>query len=266
MSIQIIIKPNPNELAVTVGAWLIDSIRGVLRDRPTCSIALSGGSTPKRLYEWIAENELHCVDWSKVILIWGDERMVPHESSESNYRMVRQAWLDRALQTKEPRCIPRVYPVPFYANSPERSAREYSETLQRVLANAGESPTKTSASSDEIPRMDIVLLGLGDDSHTASLFPETQALSVEDEIFVANYVPKFASFRLTMTVPMINSARSVAFLVCGASKQAAVDVVWHGPRQGDQYPAQCIQPEFGELLWFLDSAAVPEHRRADYQP
>jgi 6-phosphogluconolactonase len=218
------------------------------------------------LYEWIAENELHCVDWSKVILIWGDERMVSHDSPESNYRMVRQAWLDPALQTKEPRCSPQVYPVPIYANAPERSAREYCKTLEKVLTSSNSSLNETSDPATKIPRIDLVLLGLGDDSHTASLFPETQALAATDELFVANFIPKFGSYRLTMTVPLINAARSVAFLVCGASKQAAVDVVWHGPRQGDQYPAQSIQPEPGELLWFLDTAAVPEHRRADYQP
>ncbi|MCU0709429.1 MAG: 6-phosphogluconolactonase [Pirellula sp.] len=258
MSTQIIIKRNPDEVASAVAEWLIDSIRGVLQVRPACSIALSGGSTPKRLYELIAANELHCLDWSRVMLFWGDERNVPADHSDSNYRMVREAWLDRALASRESRCIPRFFPVPVQPSTPERSAREYSEMIREALS--------TDRANETIPRIDMVLLGLGDDSHTASLFPETLALQEEDEIFVANFVPKFDAYRLTMTVPMINAARQVAFLVCGSSKQAAIDVVWHGPRQGTLYPAQLIQPQQGELFWFLDTAALPEHRKSDYQP
>ncbi len=252
MSIQIIIKPSPDELAPAVGEWLIDAIQSVLRVRSTCSIALSGGSTPKRLYEWIAEYELHCLDWSRVQLLWGDERNVPHDDPESNYRMVREAWLDRAEQSKEPRCMPQVFPVPIQLTVPERAAKEYADTICELLG--------------ESPRIDIVLLGLGDDSHTASLFPETTALAETEEFFVASFVPKFGTYRMTMTLPLINAAHSIAFLVCGSSKQAAVDVVWHGPRQGNQYPAQMIQPTAGDIFWFLDAAAVPEHRRNDYQP
>lgn len=255
MSTQIIIKRSPDEVAVAVAGWLIDAIRSVLQVRPSCSMALSGGSTPKRLYELIATQELYCLDWSKVMLFWGDERNVAEDHPDSNYRMVREAWLDRVAATGESRCVPQCFPVPIQPASPERSAREYSKILRRELA-VGESTL-------EIPRIDVMLLGLGDDSHTASLFPETPALQAEQEIFVANFVPKLGTYRLTMTIPMINAARHIAFLVCGNSKQDAVDVVWHGPRQGSLYPAQCIQPADGELLWFLDTSAVPEHRRND---
>ena len=113
----------------------------------------------------------------------------------------------------------------------------------------------------DLPKIDIVLLGLGDDAHTASLFPETQALQESENLFVANFVPKFEAYRLTMTLPLINAADKVAFLVCGPSKRAAIDVVWHGPRQVEKYPAQGIHPANGELLWFLDVAAMPERRQ-----
>jgi len=261
MNYQIIIKPSPEELTSVIGEWLIETIQGVLKERDSCSLALSGGTTPKRLYEWIAKNELHCVDWSRVMLFWGDERNVPHDSPESNFRMVREAWLDPAMQTQEPRCLPQVYPVPIYVSAPDRAAKEYAEILRQHLATPPSVKDLGERSPSDLPSIDIVLLGLGDDAHTASLFPETQALSESEEIFVANFVPKFSSYRLTMTVPILNAARTVAFLVCGESKKAAVDVVWHGPRQGELYPAQRIHPDGGELLWFLDSAAVPEHRR-----
>lgn len=256
MSTQIIIKRSPDEVARSASEWLIESLETVLRVRPFCSIALSGGSTPKRLYELIAEHHLQRVDWSKVVLFWGDERNVPHNDPDSNYRMVREAWLDRAESSGKPQSIPAYFPVPIYPATPERSAREYSDTIRRILT--------TEQKEKSQPRLDIVLLGLGDDSHTASLFPETLALNVADEIFVSNFVPKLGVYRLTLTIPAINAARSVAFLVCGTSKQAAVEVVWHGPRQGNLYPAQWIQPNEGDLYWFLDLAAVPEDRRSDY--
>lgn len=253
MSTQIIIKPSSEEVTLAVTEWLIDSIRDVLQGQATCSIALSGGTTPKRLYTHLAETELHSLDWSKVRLFWGDERNVEADDPESNYRMVNEAWLDRARKVGETRCVPNFFPVPVSTAHPEKAARIYSETIRREL-NAG-------VASGPVPVLDIVLLGLGDDCHTASLFPETSALAASlDEIFVSNFVPKLDAYRLTMTLPLLNSAKQVAFLVCGAGKKAAVDVVWHGPRQGELYPAQLIQPGRGNLLWFLDSAAVPEHR------
>ncbi len=256
MSTQIIIQRSPEEVAAAVAEWLIDSIREVLEVQRFCSIALSGGTTPKRLYERIAEHKLSSVDWSRVMLVWGDERNVSPEDSESNFRMVKETWLDRAIATREPGWIPLYFSVPVNPVSPEKSAKEYGEVLRRVL--------KSDGSRGSIPLLDIVLLGLGDDAHTASLFPETQALHEKEEIFVANYVPKLGVYRLTMTYPIINAASRIAFMVCGASKQAAVEVVWHGPRQDSLYPAQRIQPIQGDLLWFLDLAAVPENRRADF--
>jgi 6-phosphogluconolactonase len=255
MSTQIIIKPSQEEVTRAVAKWLIDSIRIVLQGQSTCSIALSGGTTPKRLYATLAETELHSLDWSRVQLFWGDERNVDADHPESNFRMVKEAWLDRAQAVGDPSCVPKFFPVPILPSQPEIAARVYSETLRKEM--------HTEDPSESVPSLDIVLLGLGDDCHTASLFPETSALEVDDQLFVSNYVPKMDSYRLTMTFSMLNAAKQVAFIVCGASKQAAVEVVWHGPKQTRLYPAQQIQPEQGLLLWFLDTAAVPEHRPGD---
>lgn len=256
MSTQIIIKRSQEEVTSAVAEWLIDSIRHVLQGHSTCSIALSGGTTPKRLYERLAETELHSLDWSRVRLFWGDERNVDAESSESNFRMVKEAWLDRAQAAADDRCVPRFFPVPISLSQPEKVARNYSDILRKEL--------DANDDSNLVPSLDIVLLGLGDDGHTASLFPETPAIDCTDEIFVSNYVAKLGAYRLTMTFPILNAAKQVAFMVCGASKQAAVEVIWHGPRQSSLYPAQLIQPVAGDVLWFLDLAAVPEHRHGEF--
>lgn len=247
---QTIVKPNAEEVALAATEWLIDTIRESLAARAQCSIALSGGSTPKRLYQIIAESESDKLDWSRVNLIWGDERNVPHDHVDSNYRMVQEAWLERLDIKNHPQRMPNVFPVAMDIKTPERAALQYEKQLSKIL--------EANADSDAPPVIDIVLLGLGDDAHTASLFPETEALKESEKWFVANFVPKFSAYRLTLTAPIINNARNVAFLVCGASKRPAVDVVLHGPRHPDEYPAQLIEPKLGRLWWFLDSAAAAE--------
>jgi 6-phosphogluconolactonase len=249
---QTIIKPNAEEVAIAATEWLIETVRDCIAARGKCSIALSGGSTPKRLYQLIAENESASLDWTQVTLIMGDERNVPHDHVDSNFKMVREAWLDRLDVQKNPKCMPYVLPVGIQVKHPERAAAEYEKQLRLVLSDGA-----TNDDSD-FPSIDVVLLGLGDDAHTASLFPETEALKESSRLFIANFVPKFAAYRLTLTAPMINAARNIAFLVCGASKRPAVDVVMHGPRHPDEYPAQLIEPKLGRLWWFLDSAAATE--------
>ena len=249
---QTIVKPNAEEVAIAATEWLIETISECIAARGYCSIALSGGSTPKRLYQLIAENESKSVDWSRVTLIMGDERNVPHEHVDSNYRMVREAWLDRLDPIALPKSMPKVLPVAIHTKAPERAAAKYEKAIRASLQ------LNTGDEDSEIPAIDIVLLGLGDDAHTASLFPETEALRESHRLFVANFVPKFSAYRLTLTAPMINAARNIAFLVCGPSKRPAVDVVLHGPRHPDEYPAQLIEPKLGRLWWFLDTAAASE--------
>jgi 6-phosphogluconolactonase len=249
---QTIVKPNSEEVAMAATEWLIETIRDCIAARGACSIALSGGSTPKRLYQLIAENETKSLDWTQVLLILGDERNVPHEHVDSNYKMIREAWLDRLDVKGNSQCMPRVLPVGIQVNAPERAAAAYEKQIRQALSSGED------RDDSDIPLIDIVLLGLGDDAHTASLFPETEALKETNRLFVANFVPKFSAYRLTLTAPIINAARNVAFLVCGASKRPAVDVVMHGPRHPDEYPAQLIEPKLGRLWWFLDSAAASE--------
>lgn len=247
---QTIVKPTPQEVAEVATDWLIDTIRECLSERDRCSIALSGGSTPKQMYQLIAKAHLDSVDWSRVTLFWGDERNVPHEHEESNYRMVCEAWLNHW----EPSKRPAYHAVPVQVAAPERAAADYERTIVHVLGDANVLG-KEHSDKPQLPSLDIVLLGLGDDAHTASLFPETEALKNTDQVFVANYVPRFSAYRLTLTAPMINRARNIAFLVCGQSKRPAIQLVMHGPRLPELYPAQMIEPTSGKLWWFLDAAA-----------
>jgi 6-phosphogluconolactonase len=246
MNSNVIVKPSAEEVASAVCVWLVDTICQTIEQRGRCVLALSGGSTPKRLYELIAGSHLAGLDWTKVHLLMGDERNVPLDDAESNFRMVQTAWLDAAISSGIREYVPCFYPVPIEVHDPEKAAYQYGQTIRSVLGDSC--------------AIDIVLLGLGDDAHTASLFPETQALESLDG-FVANYVPKFESFRLTMTASLINCARNVVFLVCGPSKSAALEVVWHGPRDPVLYPAQGIGPTEGQLWWFLDLAALPARDR-----
>ena len=242
MASQLIVKPTSKEVASSACDWLIESIAEVLQERGRCVVALSGGTTPRQLYELIAQRHLDTLDWRNVHLLWGDERNVHHTEDDSNYQMVRFTWLDRAEATKDPRAIPNAYPVPINISAPVQAAQKYGETIRQVLGDSSS--------------IDIVLLGLGDDAHTASLFPDTEALNSLDG-FVANYVPKFEGYRLTMTASLINQAKKIAFLVCGTMKAPALDVVWHGPRDPMKFPAQLIHPTSGDVWWFVEACAAP---------
>lgn len=198
-------------------------------------VALSGGSTPRQLYTLLRDEE---VDWDRVRLYWGDERNVPLDSEESNERMAREALL-------QPAGVPETsfFPVPIDVDDPASAARAY-ETMLRAEFDG------------DFPRWDLVLLGLGDDAHTASLFPGTAALDESERWFVENWVPKFDSYRLTLTFPAINSAQRVWFMVAGEGKRQALQSVWNEELDIHRFPAQNIRP-VGELTWWLDESAIP---------
>jgi len=192
----------------------IDS-RGVFR------VALSGGSTPKHIYEMIAEREL-C--WDRIHWFWGDERNVPLDHSDSNARMVHEALLNRVN-------IPatNIHQVPVNITAPAEAAKEYELTLREHFSDAG------------FPMWDLALQGMGDDAHTASLFPETAALQEQERWFVENWVRKLDGYRYTLTAPAINSAREIWFMVAGAGKREALAKVISGQRNSQLYPSQLIQ-------------------------
>lgn len=217
----------------------------VIASQTHFSIALSGGSTPKALYRLLADKAFNQnVDWSQVHVFWGDERCVPPDHADSNYHMARLALLD-------------LVPIPLSnvhrmhgEDEPALAAEAYERVLREFFAHRGEQV-----------RLDLVLLGMGDDGHTASLFPHTTALGETERLVVANYVEKLNTWRLTLTAGAINAARNVTFLVSGAGKAERVQQVIEGEHQPQELPSQLIQPTSGNLLCLLDESAASKLKR-----
>lgn len=227
--------PDAASVAAAAGELFIAQAKTAITEHGVFHAVLSGGSTPKAVHAWLAERA-SAVDWAHVHLWFGDERSVPADHPDSNVGMAHETLIDRL-----PGARPHVHPMRGDL-PPAKAADHYETELRAVFGN-------------ELPRFDLVFLGLGDDAHTASLFPQTAALSVASRWVAANFVPKLDTWRITLTVPVINRARTVAFLVTGEGKAAALRSVLHGDRQPDHYPAQLIRPD-GGLLWLVDSAAA----------
>lgn len=214
---------------------VIALMRDAIATSDRCTIALSGGSTPKPLYQAIAQTDL---PWDKIYVYWGDERYVPATHADSNAKMAHEAWLDHVAIPAE-----NVFAVPTDTDSPETTADRYQQTLIESFQ---------AASEKDIPQFDLILLGMGDDGHTASLFPHTLALNEFYRwVTVGN---KDGQPRITFTVPLINQARHVMFVVAGADKQTALSQVFAPVADNATYPSRLIAPA-GELQWLLDSAA-----------
>jgi 6-phosphogluconolactonase len=214
------------------------------------TVALSGGSTPRKMFSILAEEPfLDTVPWSSIYFFWGDERCVPPNHPDSNYHM---AW--ETLLSKAPVPSENIFRIPAEDPDPNRAAEEYSRTLTEFfLAHATKSGT---APLSNMPRFDLVLLGMGPDGHTASLFPHTPAIHNNESIVVANFIEKFNAHRITLTAATINNARNVTFVVAGEDKAEALKNVIEGSYQPELYPSQLIRPRNGTLLWLVDEAAA----------
>jgi 6-phosphogluconolactonase len=211
-------------------------------ERGLFSVALSGGSTPRTLHSLLVTPPYReRIDWSRIEFFWGDERYVPADDPESNYRMARETLLDHVPVPPD-----HVHPIPTELGDPAATAVAYGAAIRRVL---GLSP-------NELPRLDLIFLGMGPDGHTASLFPHTAALHAHEKLVVANTVPQLHTIRISLTAEAINNAAAVVFLVAGADKADALRAVLQGPRDPDNYPAQLIAPTNGELHWLVDRVAA----------
>lgn len=242
---EILIKNDLVDLSLTAAELFIAIARNSIDDHGRFSVALSGGSTPKALYSRLAEPKFrNSVDWAKVVFFFGDERRVPPDSKESNFRMANETLLTPlAIQPAN------VSPWETMAQEPTEVAQRYAREIESVLG------------AD--PRFDLILLGLGADAHTASLFPNTEALHEREKIAVANWVQKLGDFRLTLTFPLINNAANVIFLVSGSEKAKAIETVLEGDFQPDDFPAQFVIPENGHLYWLLDEPAASSLRNGE---
>jgi 6-phosphogluconolactonase len=236
---EIKVLPNPPAVAREGAERVVAAAREAIADHDRFSIALSGGSTPKLLYQLLASDEFRDrVDWSRVEVFFGDERCVPPDHADSNYRMARET-----LLAKVPIPGDNVYRIRGEID-PEEAAKEYGLMLKEKFAEGG---------------LDLVLLGMGDDGHTASLFPGTKAMDETKHRVVANYAENSTtgkSWRVTMTAPFINRAAQVIVLVAGAGKAERLAEVLEGPRDPKRLPIQLIEPQSGKLTWLIDAAAA----------
>jgi 6-phosphogluconolactonase len=223
---------------------ILSKIDSAINERGIFTIALSGGSTPKPLYEAMAKQNL---PWDKIHVFWGDERYVAPTHPDSNELMARQAWLDKVdIPAKN------IHAIPTLEGNPQISAANHEQHLLEFFNIAPGNITP-----ENIPALDVTLLGMGDDAHTASLFPHTEALKVTDKLVTVGN--KDSSLRITFTYPFINASRCVIFLVAGTSKRPALASVFAPEADNFAYPSRFIKPQ-GELLWLLDEAAGGEIR------
>jgi 6-phosphogluconolactonase len=242
--VSIEILPDAEALALRAADLFALAAQEAAAARGRFAVALSGGETPRALYRMIARQQFsQKIPWRRVQLYWGDERCVPPEDAASNYGMARDAFIRHV-----PIAAENVHRV-LGEQPPAQAALAYEKEL-RALA-ALERPTS------ELPVFDLILLGLGGDGHTASLFPHSDSLEVEERFAVATEAPDGSS-RITVTYPVINAARRVWFLVSGAQKAGMVAEVIEGLMMPAAVPAQGVRPVHGQLTWLLDEAAAAE--------
>ncbi len=218
---------------------LVLAARAAIGAQGRFTVALSGGSTPKALYSLLASNYAGFA-WNRVFIFFGDERHIPPTDPDSNYRMANETLLTKIAIPSE-----NVFRVPAENPDAAAAALEYETQIRRFFA----------LKPGEFPRFDLILLGMGPDGHTASLFPDTAALDENSRLVVANWVAKFNTHRITFTFPVLNRAAEVMFLASGAEKADMVRQVLQG-KNPSQFPSQRVQPTDGKLLWLLDEAAA----------
>jgi 6-phosphogluconolactonase len=212
-----------------------------VRSRGRFTVALSGGSTPRSLYSLLATKA--SLPWDQIYFFFGDERHVPPDNQESNYRMARESIL-----AKVPVPAENVFRVPAENRDANQAAESYEQNLREFFNTAPGS----------FPRFDLVLLGMGPDGHTASLFPGTAALQEKARWVVSNWVEKFKTDRLTLTLPVLNNAAVVMLLVSGQDKAGMLKEVLEGKQPGELFPSKLIKPSNGELIWMVDRAAASQ--------
>jgi 6-phosphogluconolactonase len=220
-------------LVARAQAIVCAELQSAIAQRNQSTLALSGGSTPKPLYESLSQQPL---PWDKVHVFWGDERYVPPDHPDSNEGMARRAWLDHISIPTD-----HIHGIPTQTADPAESARLYEQHLYSFFGDK------------EIPALDLILLGLGDDGHTASLFPQTEVLNVCDHLIGVGY--RGTDPRITFTIALINRARCVLFLVAGQNKRPALKEIFSDNANSFDYPARFIRPE-GKLIWLLDQPAA----------
>lgn len=227
---------DPEELSSHAAAEIARLTDETLKERETCSVALSGGTTPRNLYRLLAIEYAHRIPWNRVHVFWADERYVPHDDPASNYELARRTLIDHVSLPAS-----NIHPMPVTFPDPSKAAEEYELTLRQYFG--------------ERPKFDLMLLGVGTDGHTASLFPGSAALSEQRAWAVNSRAPVKPHIRLTLTLPVLNSSRQVMFLVAGEEKREIVKSILGESDGGARYPAGRVTGIDG-TEWYLDKAAA----------
>ena len=231
-----------DELSEHIAGWMVEYICKILSTHERFSIALTGGNTPKKLYEILASDEYkNKIDWSRANIFIGDERFVPFNDDRSNAKMIRATLLDHVAVDEA-----HVHFMQTENMSPETAANAYEEVLQHYFNKNNTQPT-----------FDLVLLGMGDDAHTLSLFPGQKDAIIEQTKWCTYlWLEQQNMYRISLTAPIVNASKQIAFLISGKSKTTALNNVLHQPFNPEKFPSQIIKPTGGELHFFVDEAAM----------
>ena len=230
---------DPPAVFAAAAVEFLQRARTAIQGSGRFTVALSGGSTPRNLYSLLATQS--DVPWGQIRFFFSDERHVPPDSPDSNFRMADESLFSRAPIPQE-----NIFRVPAEIPDADTAAQSYEQTLRQFF----------QLEEDDLPRFDLILLGLGPDGHTASLFPRTAALHEDERLVAANWVEQFKTWRITFTYPALNHAAAVLFMATGAEKQEALLQVLQGKPDLETYPAQGIKPTNGSLIWLVDQAAA----------
>ena len=238
---EVQIFPDSASLTRRAAEEFLKSVTEAVAQKGSFTVALAGGSTPKALYSQLADDPLRSqIPWDKLHFFFGDERHAPPDGDESNFRMVNEALFSKGVIRPE-----QIARIKGEYTDTEKAAVEYEQALRAYF----------KLKDGEYPRFDLVLLGMGEEGHTLSLFPGTKALHATNRIVVRNWVGKLYTERITLTATAANQASRVIFMVTRADKARALKAVLEGPYEPEQLPAQLIQPAGGKLLWLVDQAA-----------
>ena len=239
---ELCVLDSPEEIASDAARRFSSLARTIAEAGDTFRVALSGGSTPKLLYRLLASDEFRdTVPWNSIQFFFGDERWVPLTHPDSNYKLANDELFTKVAVQPE-----NIFPMPTEDLSPEQAAQLYEATLRRAFQEEG------------LPLFDLIFLGMGDDGHTASLFPHTDVIYESKKLVASPFVEKLKSHRITLTPPMLLSADRVLFMVAGASKAPALREVLQGEYNFEQYPSQLLRNAMGQVTWLADKAATSD--------
>lgn len=243
MTPELCFLPDPEAVSLRAASICIDQAKIAVASKGRFTVAVSGGTTPLRLFELLGATYRKAVPWDLTDIFWVDERCVPQDNGDSNYKGAHEALLSRVdIPAANIHRIKGEMP-------PDEGAREYEEELLRCFGSAG------------FPAFDLVILGVGEDGHTASLFPNDPSLAERERFAIPVYVKRMQSWRITLTLPVLNNASHILFLMTGPKKADIVKEILGNKEKSQKYPASLIQPVHGEVTWLIDREASSQLKR-----